>query len=718
MRRFLDQLWGPLPWMLGVILILQLSLSKQNDAIVTFFLLLFKASVSFSQETRTENILAILKSNLMVKGHALRNGSWTMLDASELVPGDLIRVRMGDIVPADILVSEGSVEVDRVEVTPGGRISSGSIVRRGEVTGVVESAGKRSLFANTSTFAGIRKIVKILVTMSLLAALVIYATDKHQMEILLFALVLLVASLPFSLPASVTLMSAAAAQQLAEKGILVTRLSAIEEAAGIDLLCCDKSGTLTLNRLELLGLEAAAPFSQKELLQYAALASQQGSQDPIDVAILSLAQQEGVLQMERRLKFIPFDPKLKRSEAFAKMDEHKILHIVKGAPAVVAALVKEGKEIQDKADILSEGGYRVLCAAVGTEEELQFAGFLLFADPARPEAKGVISDLTSMGVAVKMVTGDTPATAEAVATEVGIGPRLCRREEILTGHLRECESFPEVFPEDKFHLVAALQKSGYVVGITGDKVDDAPALRQSDLGIAVADTSDAAKASAGIALPQPGISSLVDIIKASRTAFIRMRSYTQNNIIQSIHIALFLSLGLLLFHVFVITPRLIMLLIFANDRIGMSLASDRVAIPPMPCRWNIRNALGSFAIGLCWVLFSFGVFYVGRDYFSLALPDLQTLVFLLMVFSKLATVYLVRNNFWQVRPGKLLLGSTIALLAVVSLLASLGILMESLKPGIIVLLALSVFAFMLLLIKVRQVFGFQRHDWRAFPDLP
>lgn len=532
-----------------------------------------------------------------------------------------------------------------------------------------------------------------------LVSAVVILSDMPLKEIIPFVLVLLIATVPISMKASFAFLNAEAAQHLAEKGIRVTRLSAIEGAACMDVLCCNKTGTMTLDRLELVGLEPAAAFSQNELLGYASLASQQGSQDPIDVAILTAAQREGLLQMEKRQKFVPFDPATKRADAFVNG-----LHIVKGAPAVIADLV--GKGILEKADSLAEGGYRVICIVVGH----QFAGYLLLSDPARPETKGAISDLTSMGIAVKLVTGDTPATAEAVATEVGIGPRICRSEGILTttltSSLSRCDIFPEVFPEDRFHLVEMLQRQGYVVGMTGDGNNDASALRQADLGIAVAVAADGAKAASGIVLAKPGISSLVDVIQTGREAFGRMRTCALNQIVKTTHIALFLSSGFLFFRVFVTTPLLVMFLIFANEFVALSLASDHATISQKPCRWNMRwLALSGFAIGLCWVLFSLGMFLLGRDYFSLNLSKLQTLVFLLLVFSGLAAVYLVRtpHSFWQARPGKLLLISTIVDLAVACSLAYFGILMESLHASVIFLLGLSVFAFMFILDQINII---------------
>lgn len=714
---FLDKLWGPLPWMLESLIVLLLVFGKSIEASAALMLLLFNAAVGFFQESRARSILTLLKSNVKATARAMRDGKWILLDTSEIVPGDLIRVRRGDFAPADIVVAEGSVQVDRsavsLEVNPGERILSGSMIRKGEATGVVEATSQRSSTAELAEPGShLEKLVVTIVAylvalvVALVAAVGIYASFSNISleEILPFVFVLLIASIPFALPAIFTWMSARAAQNLAEKGIQVTRLTALEDIAAMDVFCCDKTGTMTLNRLELVGLEPSAPFTQKELLGYAALASQQASQDPIDVAILALAQQEGVLPIKERMKFLPFDPSTKLSEAFVNNQ-----HIVKGAPSVVAGWV--GKEILEKAESLSEGGYRVLCVAVEEEGRFQFAGYLLFSDPVRPVTKGVISDLTSMGITVKLVTGDTPATAESVATEVGIGPRMCRREEILTAPLREYEIFPEVFPEDKFHLVEMWQKLGCVVGMTGDSVNDAPALRQSDIGVAVANATDVAKAAAGLVLTKPGISSLVDAILSGREVFGRMRTCILNKIAKSTHIALFLSLGFLFFKVFLTTPLLIMLLIFANDFVTLSLASDRAAISQKPCLWNSRFlALSAFGIGLCWVLFSFGVFAVSRDYFSLS--ELQTLVFLLLVFSGLATVYLVRTQhfFWQVSPGKGLLISTFAVLVVVCLMAHYGILMVPLNALSILLLGLSVLAFLALLDLVKVV-SFKISNW-------
>lgn len=719
-RLFLQKLWGPLPWMLEIIFFLQLSLGKDTETIVTLILLLFNACIGFVQEYKAQIILSLLKKNLKVKARVMRDGNWAQLDAEDIVPEDLIRIRMGDFVPADIIIKEGSVLADQSTITGESvpvehgikeRLFSGSIIKRGEATGEVIATGKRSFFGKTAELVRTAKessqlervvldIVKFLVAIDVLlvGAIGIYAvlTDIHLREILPFALVLLIASVPVALPATFTLMSAAAAQKLAGEAVLVTRLSAIEEVAAMQVLCADKTGTLTVNQLKIEEICPQPPFTHKMLLECAALASRQASQDPLDYAIIVRAKLEGCFHPEKRLTFIPFDPAVKRSEAFVKEGD-KVVRVVKGSPAVIAELTRTGEENLKVVERYTSQGFRVLSVAAGEIGKLQYAGCFLFSDHPREDSKAVVGALNDLGVNVKMVTGDNPATAMAIAAEVGIGQRICRRDKIQESDLNEYDIFAEVFPEDKFYIVEAFQKEGMIVGMTGDGVNDAPALKQANVGVAMSNATDVAKAAAGVILTQPGLHLLINALKSGREVYRRMRTYTLNKIIKTTHIALFLSLGLLITDVFVTTPRLVMFLIFANDFVTMSLASDRVRMPLKPCRWNIRFlGISSLIVGFLWLLFSFGVFYAGRDWFHLSLPAIQTLVFLLFVFSGLATVYLVRTQeyFWKIQPGNLLLCSTFGDIVVVSSLAYFGILMEPLELPAIILLLLCVFTFM------------------------
>jgi H+-transporting ATPase len=426
-------------------------------------------------------------------------------------------------------------------------------------------------------------------------------------EIIPFALILLVASVPVALPATYTLASALGSLELARRGVLVTRLSAVEEAAAMDVLCSDKTGTITKNQLAVATVRAYSPHTEDDLLELAALACDEATQDPIDLAILDAARGRNVpVHRRQRLQFLPFDPATKRSEALVS-EANGVLHVIKSAPSVVAGLT-EGDPFPD-ADVgaLAGQGCRVLAVAAGPEGRLRLAGLVALQDPPREDSQAVVRGLGDLGVRVVMVTGDGPATAQAVAAQVGIQGRTCLADGLRRGpdapHL-DCVVFAGVFPEDKFHLVQLLQQASHVVGMTGDGVNDAPALKQAEVGIAVANATDVAKAAASLVLTRPGLSDVLAAVETGRCIYQRMLTYTLNKIVKTFQIALFLSLGLLLTGVFVTTPRLILLLLFANDFVTMSLAADRVTLSRKPDRWQMRPlVVTALVLAFAWVLF-------------------------------------------------------------------------------------------------------------------
>ncbi len=695
---FLRKFWAPVPWMLEITLALELILDKRPEAAIIGLLLVFNAILGFRQEHKAQNALDALKKRLRIMARVFRDGQWRSIPAHDLVPGDLVHIRIGDIVPADMTLTDGQILVDQsaltgesmpVDRSAASAVYSASIVRRGEASGTITATGAQSYFGKTAELvrgAGSKShleelvlaIVRYLVIMDgfLVAAILIYATVAHMplAEILPFALILFVASVPVALPATFTLATAMASLGLAQRGVLVTRLAAIEEAAAMSDLCSDKTGTLTQNRLSLVATKPFGDATLAQLLAMAAIASDDATQDPIDLTILAAAQAQKVT-LPQRLRFTPFDPATKRSEATFEVDGTS-WQAMKGAPQVLAALAK-ASDWESVAQDLASQGARVLAVAAGPAGELHLLGLLALADPIRTDALQALGTLRSFGVRVRMVTGDNVATAKTVAKTLGLTGPVCDRAEIG----KDCAVYAGVFPEDKFHLVQGLQRQHKIVGMTGDGVNDAPALKQAEVGIAVESATDVAKAAASLVLTNPGLSGVADAVETGRRVYQRLLTYTLNKIVKTFQVALFLSLGLLIFRSFVITPFLVLLLLFANDFITMSLASDHVRPSRTPDRWNVRALIfSSLIVAIAWLAYIFCVYLVGRA-INLPLSSLQTLDFLGLVFSGLANVFLVRErgHIWGSRPGTFLLWASLADIVLVSLLAQKGLLMAPLS---------------------------------------
>ncbi len=711
---FLRKLWGPIPWMLEVTIVLQLVLGKHINVIITVALLLVNALLSFVQENRAQNALALLRQRLSIQARVMRDGRWQLLPAQELVPGDLIHLRVGDLIPADLRLLDGQLSADQssltgesipVDLDANSTAYAGSMVRRGEGTGEVTATGRQTYYGKTAELVHtaktvshletiIQSVVQYLVAMNVIlaAAILVYTLLKGLPldELLPFILILLVASIPIALPATFTLATALGSLELSRRGVVVTRLSAVEEAAGMDVLCSDKTGTITQNRLALAECRVYAPYSEAELLQWAALASDDATQDALDLAILSRARSRGLpVDWARRVRFTPFDPLTKRTEALVRQGNQN-LHIVKGFPPTVVSMVHSGAEIAGDVEDLSAQGYRILAVAAGQEGALHLVGLLAFQDPPREDSKAVIQRLHDLGVRVLMITGDSLATAQAIARQVGIAGGACSPDLLRQGHHDDaapCEVFAGVFPEDKFKLVQTLQEAGHVVGMTGDGVNDAPALKQAEVGVAVAEATDVAKAAASLVLTNPGLSDMVAAVEVGRRIYQRMLTYTLNKIVKTFQIGLFLSLGLLLTGILVTRPRFVLLLLFSNDFVTMALATDRVTFSPKPDRWNIRSlASSALILASAWLAFSFGVLFAGHSVLDLDHARLQTMIFVMLVFSGQANVYLVRErrHFWSSLPSRWLMFSTAVDVVVVSLLATQGVLMSSISSLLVI----------------------------------
>ena len=711
LRALLAKFWAPVPWMLEAAVVLELILHKAAEASVIAALLVFNAALSYIQENNAQKAVALLRRRLTIEVRVLRDGAWQRLPAESLVPGDLIHLRIGDIVPADARIADGNVLIDQsaitgestpAEATAGDTAYTGGIVKRGEVTAVVRATGSRTYYGKTAELVRHAKaaghlqqmiftIVKYLVAIDLaLAALVfLYALRAGIVidDVAPFCLMLLVASVPVALPATFTLASAIGTRELVQRGVLVSRLSAIEDAAAMDILASDKTGTLTKNELSLAAVVPMPPYSDVDAIRFAAIASDEATQDPIDLAILSAARARGVSRSEYVVqKFVPFDPSTKRSEAVVQYRTDQV-HVAKGAAAAVATLV--GSSAIPAADELAAQGYRVLAVAAGPEDKLQLIGLLALLDPPRDDSRKLVEDLHNLGIRVLMITGDSPATATTVAAQVGITGGTCsagRLHAEIGTVAQECSVFGGVFPEDKFRLVRALQQSHHIVGMTGDGVNDAPALKQAEVGIAVSNATDVAKAAASVVLTSPGLGDIVSAIQTSRRIYQRMLTYTLNKIIKTVEVALFLTIGVLLTKMLVITPLLIVLLLFTNDFVTMSIATDRVSFSKRPDRWQIRGLiLAALPLAALLAFFSLLILFIGRAVLFLSTSQIQTLAFLMLVFGGQGTVYLVRarGHFWKSRPSAWMLWSSAADIAIVAALAIQGTWMAPLRPSLV-----------------------------------
>jgi H+-transporting ATPase len=724
---FLSKFWGPVSWMLEFTFIIELILGKYAEAYIIIGLILFNAIIAFTQEHKANMALELLKQQLKIITRVLRDGEWIKLSAEQLVPGDIIHIRMGDLVPADTEIISGDVMVDQSSLTgesqpvdrsPGATVYSGSVIKRGEATCKVIATGANSYFGKTAELIKsakikghleelIMKIVKyfIMIDGILVAAILIYAFiyKLNFGEILPFALILLVASIPVALPVTFTLATALASLELSKKGILVTHLSAIEDIASMEELCSDKTGTLTENVLTLSALKSFQPFSDNELLSYALAASEESDQDPIDMSIISYIKNNKIkiIEFGNKLEFIPFDPQTKRSESIIeKFNNEQKIRVVKGSPIVISQIAYNSDLISKELKNFEAVGFRVIAVAMGNknDEKLNLVGLLGLADPPRKDSKQLLHELKDLGVRVRMVTGDTELTAKTIASEIGLGQNICKRENFKNP--ADCDVFAGVFPEDKFHLVQGLQKLKKITGMTGDGVNDAPALKQAEVGIAVSNATDVAKASASLILTKPGLENIVDAVKDGRMVYQRMLTYTLNKISKTFQVAFFLSLGLLIFGVFVTTPTLILILIFANDFVTMSLAKDNVVYSNKPDKWHIKLIVtASLIIAGAWLIYSFLVYIISADVLNLSLAKIQTLVFLALVFSGQATVYLVRErrHFYKSLPGTYLMLATLGDLIAVTLMAYFGILMTPISLIYIASLLVGTFIYMVIL---------------------
>jgi H+-transporting ATPase len=707
-RVFLAKFWSPIPWLLEAAIALQLALGEYTEAAVIAGLLVFNATLGFLQEGRATAALAALKQRLAPTALVRRDGEWVRLPAADLVPGDVVRLPLGALVPADATILSGSVMVDQsmltgesvpVDAEKGSRVHAGSLVRRGQAVAEVTATGSNTYFGRTADLVRVARSssteqTAILgVTRNLLVVngtigvlIVIYAKLMAEPpgDLVRLGLTALLASIPVALPATFTLSAALGAQILARRGVLLTRLSAAHEAAAMDVLCADKTGTLTRNMLEVVEVAAMPGIDRERVLALAVLASSEADQDTIDDAIRrAAASSAGRSTAERLVRFVPFDPATKMSEALCADSEGKTLRIVKGAFEAVAKEASVPADARQRVNGLADQGHRIIAVAMGTPEALRLAGLIALSDPPRADSAGLITELRDMGVRTVMVTGDSAVTAAVIARKVGItGP--VHPPSPFPDEVRgdEFGVFARVVPEEKFRLVKGLQQAGHVVGMCGDGTNDAPALKQAQIGIAVSSATDVAKAAACVVLTEPGLAGIIFAIRQGRIAFQRLLTYALNMLVKKFEIVLFLAIGLVMTGQAVMTPVLMVLMLVTNDLLAMSLTTDRASPMELPGRWKMRGITATaLALGTCKLAFSAAVLAFGAYWLGLDAKQLQTLAFVTLIFGAQAMMYVVRERrrIWSSKPGWWVLAASAADIAIVSTLALSGTFMEPLS---------------------------------------
>jgi len=722
--KFLTYFWGPIPWMIEAAVILSAIARHWPDFFIILVLLLANAVVGFWEEREAGNAIAALKAKLAVKARVLRDGKWITPASRELVPGDVIRLRLGDIVPADARLLDGDpVEVDQSALTgeslpatckSGEAIFSGSIIRRGEISAIVYGTGANTYFGKTAqlvqeahTVSHFQKAVLkignylIILAVALVAVIItvsIFRGDKI-LTTLQFALVLTVAAIPVAMPTVLSVTMAVGARLLAKKKAIVSKLVAIEELAGVDVLCADKTGTLTQNKLTLGDPFSVNDIPADQVILNGALASRAENNDTIDLAVLGGLKSNDSLKEYKVVHFQPFDPVHKRTEATVKGKDGKEFKVSKGAPQVILELAANAGQVKiavDKAvnDFAARGFRSLGVARAEGDGKWQFVGVLPLFDPPREDAKATIATALAMGVKIKMVTGDALAIAKETAQKLDMGTNILdavslgdskkKETKAVAESIENADGFAQVFPEHKFHIVDVLQKRGHIVGMTGDGVNDAPALKKADCGIAVSDATDAARAAAAIVLMTPGLSVIIDAIKESRCIFQRMNSYAIYRIAETLRVLLFMTVSILVFNFYPVTAVMIVMLALLNDGAILSIAYDNVKFKNQPEAWNMRMVLGiSTVLGVIGVVSAFGLFYLGERVFHLDRDHIQTLMYLKLSVAGHLTIFLTRTRgpFWSIRPAKILWIAVLGTQIIATFIAVYGLFMTPLGWG-------------------------------------
>jgi H+-transporting ATPase len=710
-RAALQKFWAPVPWMLEAAVVLEVALGKYIEGAIIACLLVFNAALGLFQESRAQTTLAALKSRLALNASVRRDGAWKTVPAAELVPGDVVKLSLGAVVAADVRITGGEILLDQsmltgesvpIEAGADVRTYAGALVRRGEAVAEVTATGARTKFGRTAELVRTahvassqqKAVLRVVRNLALFNGVVIlllvayaYVLKLPFDEIVPLVLTAVLGSIPVALPATFTLAAALGARALAKQGVLPTRLSAVDEAASMTVLCADKTGTLTRNALTVTSVRAMPGGDEANVLALAALASSEGGQDPVDGAIRAAAARKTVSDAPKLVKFVPFDPAIKMSEATVSDPKGGTRRVVKGAFATVIGFTQPSAPAAASAKELEDQGFRVLAVAAGPANAMTLMGLIALSDPPRADSAALVTQLHGLGVRTVMVTGDAPTTAAIVARAVGLDGAVCPPGPIPDGVSPEQFSvFAGVLPEDKYKLVKAFQKGGHVVGMCGDGANDAPALRQAQLGIAVSTATDVAKSAAGMVLTEPGLVGVVAAVREGRVTFQRILTYALNSITKKIVQVLFLAVGLIVTGHAILTPLLMVLIMIAGDFLGMSLTTDNVRPSPHPNAWRVGSlTIAGVGMGIGELVFCGAILCVGVYGMKLDIATLRTLAFVLIVFGNQATNYANRGRprLWSSRPSAWLLGSSVVDILIATTLAVGGIAMTPLPAWVV-----------------------------------
>jgi H+-transporting ATPase len=719
-KQFAKKFWGLTAWMLEIIIVLSLFLQRYTDVYIVAGLLIFNSVLGFEEEQRASKAVDALKEKLRVNARVLRDGNWKILPARELVPGDVVRIRSGDFVPADVKVVISRLEVDQsaltgesltVEKSPGDVLYSGSIVKRGESNGIVSSTGVKTFFGRTAQLVQLAKpklhlevvisrVVRWLFLIVAILAVVALAFSVlrgfNLVDTLPIILVLLLSAIPVALPAMFTVSMAIGGMELAKKGVLVTRLSAAEDAATMNVLCVDKTGTITQNKLSITQIIPQSGFSEKEVVLYGALASEEANQDPIDLAFIEKAKQDNLLSGTLAEKtFVPFDPKTRRTEATIQQNGSTFT-VMKGAVKVIAEACGLDKSASNALDAVTADyaakGYRTLAVAKAEDKgKPELVGLATLIDPPRPDSKQLIHDLQGLGISVKMLTGDALPIAKEIAKNVELGENVisasdlkaCIREDAIEAgeQAEKSDGFAEVYPEDKYTIVKSLQVRNCVVGMTGDGVNDAPALRQAEVGIAVSNATDVAKGAASVVLVKEGLTSIVNLVTAGRIIYERITAWILSKILRTLQISAFTVLSFLLTGSYVVSAFAVIVYFFLTDFVKIALATDNFTYSQKPDAWNITGAVKAATIlGVFIILESLSLLYLVLNYFNVPTdnPAIYTFTLEILFYSAMLMILNVRErrHFWNSTPSRTLLLAMAFSLIVGTVIVTVGI------PGI------------------------------------